>query len=321
VNRESRNPSGKPVLDQATFQQLLAAAYTLQQQTIHLPVGKMADSPPALSAGAAAQKIQPVPLVSLAPRSFAEIKRREDFLPRPVDLETTNRLSVMPGISLAQSGPEPSASNHDSPLQLEADTRLSRRPHEVLWVARLKPRQSKSTELLLPEHPVPSGIWSSRYRKVPLRVSPGNELFWRAATVGVIAAFLGLLLSASIDRFSPLPAGLTLPADAFSEQPPFGKAKPALTVAPQSDPADTETVALEPVAGAKTEPNQATVIAGQPPEVRATLASEPRTMANPNRARSAYEDEADVVAPDTVVRYGVRSAAPRLRALRAQKSP
>ena len=159
MNRESPNPPGKPVLDQATFQQLLAAAYTLQQQTIHLRVGKAADAPPALSAGAATQKIQQVPLVSLAPRSCAETK-----------------LPVKPGIALAQTDPEPLASRYDSALQPETDTRPSRRRGEVLYRARLKPRYAKSTELILPvKHPVPRGICGSRRRKTPPRISPGHE--------------------------------------------------------------------------------------------------------------------------------------------------
>jgi hypothetical protein len=72
----------------------------------------------------------------------------------------------------------------------------------------------------------------------------------------------------------------------------------------------TKTVVMEPLAAAKTGTTARTVVAEQPPRDRATAYSaQKKPIVNPNRAPS-YESEADVVAKDTVVRYGPCSAAP-----------
>jgi hypothetical protein len=74
-------------------------------------------------------------------------------------------------------------------------------------------------------------------------------------------------------------------------------------------------VVMEPAEAAKTGPTERTVIGGKPRGIRETPASRQRTTVNPNGPHSTYESEADVVAKDTVVRYGKRSAAPHLQAV------
>jgi hypothetical protein len=220
VKPQPANALDKPVLDQETFQQLLAAAYTLQEQNVQLPVKEVAAS---------------------------------------------------------------------SPLT------LSKRP------------QSKLTQpTLLVECDVPSAISGSRYRMVRRRISQSNELFWRAATAVAMAAVSALLLGASIDRFSPLPARLTLPSEVIQQQVPFRRAKHVTTVLSQSNGVGTKVVVMEPHETMTTEPDEPTV-ADDDPLASAAPASTQETIVNRNR-HSTYESEADMVAPDTVVRYGAPRA-------------
>jgi hypothetical protein len=112
------------------------------------------------------------------------------------------------------------------------------------------------------------------YRAVRKLSSLTDELFWKAATVVTVAGVSALLLGATIYRLSPLPGKLALPSEAAQKQVPFHRTKRLVTVP----------------------------------------ASPQKPIAKPNRPPSSHDSEADVVAEDTVVRYGARSAAPRLQA-------
>jgi hypothetical protein len=149
------------------------------------------------------------------------------------------------------------------------------------------------------------------------RISQSNELFWRATTVVAMtmAAVLALLLGASIDRLSPLPAGLALPSEVVLQQVPFRRAKRSVTILAQSGGVRTKTMVMEPQA-TKTGPTE-TIVADQPPGRRATPASAQKTIVNPNR-HSTHESEADMVGQDTVMRYGTQSDAPPVQ---VQKKP
>ncbi|HXM20451.1 MAG TPA: hypothetical protein VN948_04195 [Terriglobales bacterium] len=296
------NTVDKPVLDQGTFQQLLAAAYTLQEQNDHLLVKQAkVDFPRTLSDEAVAEKVHLIPLVSLTPELLAETE---------LPLESV--------LAMAQSDVERLASLNDSVLQPETDARVPVLAREVLEAATFKRRpQSKPAQLiLLVHHAVPSTTSGSRYRMEHGRISQSNQLFWRAATVVAVAA-VSALLGASIGRLSPLPAGLALPSELVQQQVPFRRAKRIVTVPARSGGVGAKTVVMEPHAATKTGPTERTVVAGTPPGRSATPASAQKTIVNPNR-HSIYESEADMVAPNTVVRYGARSAAPRVQ---VQKKP
>ena len=294
VKRQPTNTLDKPVLDQVTFQQLLAAAYTLQEQNARLLEAK-ADFPQTLSDRAIAEKVPLNPLVSLPFKRLAET-----------------------GQPQAQTDVEPLASLNDSVLQPEIDARVPVLAREVQEDATFKRPQSKSAQLvLLVQHSVPCATSGSRDRMVRRRASQGNELFWRAATAVAMAAVSALLLGASIHRLSPLPAGLALPSEKVQQQVPFRRTKRIVTVPAQRGGVGTKTIVMEPQAR-KSGSTERTVVADKPPESRATPASPRKTIVNPTRVHSAYESEADMVAPDTVVRYCIRSAAPRLQ---VQKQP
>jgi hypothetical protein len=282
----------QPVLDQGTFQQLLNAAYTLQEQNDLLRMTRaMADSSQTASDGAVAGKLH---LISTVSTTLGPLANTEPPLK-----------SVFP---MAQSDGEPLAPRDDSLLHPETDPRVPDGATEILETASFRRAQSKLAHLTLGvRHPVPSATIASRRRTVRRRISQSNELFWKAATLVGMAAVWALLLGASIDRFSPLPAGLALPSEV--QQPvPFRSAKRIVTVLAHSGGVRTKTIGMEPQATTNTGPAEQKVAPDSTPGRNAT--SPPARKKIRNRTHSAYASEADVVARDTVVRYGPRSAAP-----------
>jgi hypothetical protein len=272
VKLQPTNSLDKPVLDPIAFQQLLAAAYTLQEQNVHLLEKAKADFLATLCHDAGVGKVHPIPSVSLAPLAALDDSQRHPEMNPQVP-------------NLAQE-------------ILEAKSSKS-----------FRRRGSKATQLS-PVCPVRSGSGHKGRR----RIAQSNELFWRAATAVAMAAVLALLLVASIDRLAPLPAGLILPSEAVQQPIPFHKSRRAPTTPAQSGGVGKKTVVTEPHAMPLPGPNDRTVVADEPLERGANPASAEKAVVNPNRIHSAYESEADVVAQNTVVRYGTRSPAPRVQA-------
>jgi len=132
-----------------------------------------------------------------------------------------------------------------------------------------------------------SAVPSSHGRRIPR----SDLFFWRVATAVVMAALFALLLITSVDRLSPLPARL----EVVQQEVPVHK------VPPQTGAA-TKAILMEPQA-TMTETNERKVDADKPE--RSELAPAQKTIVNSTR-HSPYESEADMVAPDTVVRYGRR---------------
>jgi len=294
VKYQPTNPLDRPVLDPETFQQLLAAAYTLQEQNHGLPINKAkADFLPTRSDGTVAEKIQPIPPVAPTPEPLAGF-----------------RLPVTRVLPITHSDIEPSAPSHDSALQPQTGSAapVPDFTPEIPPAATFKPRQSKPAQLRVPVHsPVPVVPSSSRHRTFRKRISPNNDLFWKSATVAAMAAVSALLLAAWIDQPSPLPAGLALPSEQLQQQVPFRKAASSGTAQPQSGRVSSRTLVMEPPATT----NEPTAIDDLPRGTAAPFSAQ-KTIANANR-HSTYESEAGIVAPDTIVRYGPRSAAPRVQ--------
>ena len=282
---QGANTQDKPVLDQATFQQLLSAAYTLQKQNDKLPVKKAgADFPQTHSDGDVAGKVHTVPLVSMTPEPLAQ------------------SLPVKSALPMAQPDVQPLASLNDSATLPATPAEFPNLSREVLAAAHFKPAPARPTQLIpAVQHPVPRATMGSRRRVVPGRLSQSNELFWRAATVVAMAGVSALLLGASIDRVSPLPASLALPSELVQQQVPFRRAKRLVTIV------------MEPKAKTNIGPIEQTVVPDNTTGGSAIPAAAQKTIANQNRVHSAYASEADMVARDTVVRYGPRSAAPSVQ--------
>jgi hypothetical protein len=143
----------------------------------------------------------------------------------------------------------------------------------------------------------------SRARTVR-RPTPQSEVFfWRIAATLAMAAVSALLLVASSDRFSPLPSQLLPPSDVVQQPVPFWRTTHVVTDLPQGSTVVTKTVMMEPKA-TKTGPNGRTLDAHKPR--RSVPAATHKKIVSPIR-HSIYESEADMVAPDTVVRYGRRA--------------
>lgn len=147
--------------------------------------------------------------------------------------------------------------------------------------------------------------------KMPGRpVTQSNELFW---TVSTLVAITALLLFGSLVRLSPLPAELALPSEMAQQPLPFQNSKGMATA--QTSGVGQRPVATDPQRKANPGPNEQNGLAEQPPGIKGVNpASAGRTIVSPNPVRSAYESEADVVAENTVVRYGTRPATPRVHA-------
>jgi hypothetical protein len=196
------NTLGRPVLDRDEFQQLLAAANTLQEQS-HFPV----EETRAESSRAVSVRLKSLPIAN-----------------SDVDILPSRNDSIVPN------------------------------PHG--------------------------------------RLIRSDEFFWKIATAVAMAAVIALLLVTSLDRLSPLPAGLEL----------VHQEAPSHKIPPQISPASAKTSKMQPQI--TTTENSAVV---NKPGKSAAAAAHKRIM---NRARhSIYESEAGLVAPDTVMRYGRRAAA------------
>lgn len=150
---------------------------------------------------------------------------------------------------------------------------------------------------LPPPEPARLAHLAYRYKTLSKRFPLTDEFFWKVATVVAVASVSTLLLGAAVHRFSPLPDGLALPSEMVEQKTPVQKIERVVTVLPQTGSVGTKTVAAELGAATKAAaPTVRTVVAGQRPANRVNPAS-----------------EADIVAEDTLVRYGTPFATPRLR--------
>ena len=143
------------------------------------------------------------------------------------------------------------------------------------------PMSRPDVELLLPLND--SAVPSARDR----RTLRSDEFFWKIATGVAMAALFILLLVTSLGRLSPLPAGKKLVQQEVQSH----------NVLPQSSGAAAKTIMNQP----ETTRINNSVVADKPG--RSTAAPSHKTIVNSSR-HSIYESEADMVAPDTVMRYG-----------------
>jgi hypothetical protein len=175
--------------------------------------------------------------------------------------------------------------------------------HEPSQTASLKPHSTIPARVTPPVH---FPVLTAAHAMVHRRVNESNEFFWGIATAVATASVSVLLLGASINHFSPLPAGLAPTSEAVQRQTPSRRATPITTILDQSSGAGSETVATEPDAATEDAPVPQMA-------VDQSARSKPRSVHKKtlNRRRhSAHTREADIIAPNTVVRYGRQSPAP-----------
>jgi hypothetical protein len=296
---------GKPILDEATFQRLLAAAYTMQRHN-GSPLVKGSRAVPAPPNGSVIPPETAYQLFALASRLDA-LTRQEI----PTDSEWRTRLPVAVAREMLAKGRLAGAD----------DT-------EVSGKAVLKQTSSESSEPKSPaESSVTSGANSFRDRIVR-RLTRSQELFWKAATIFGIAAVSALLLGASIYRLTSLPTGLALPSEGVEQQRTRRIVKPSKshrnqivkpgrigsTLSREADVVAKDTVIRYSAAGL---PVPVQKKASGPMPVRA-LASAPKTTVKPSHTPSTDGSVADLVAEDTIIRYNTRSS---LDGAQTQKRP
>jgi hypothetical protein len=176
--------------------------------------------------------------------------------------------------------------------------------HEPSPIASFKPLPSKPARVVPPVFsPLPSAPHATMLRR---RIGRTDEFFWGIATAVAMASVSVLLLGASINHFSPLPAGLAPPSEAVQRQWPSQREKPITAILDRSSGVGNEKVATEPDVATEGVPLQRSS-AAQPPRARPTY-SHKKTLNR--RHHSTHAREADIVAPNTVVRYGPQSRAP-----------
>jgi hypothetical protein len=300
VKRKLTSTQGKPVLDERTFQQLLAAVYILQDHHDRLLERVPKANCAALCDGANAENVRPIQqMAPLTPERVAV----------PV-------LPLEPVIPVAQADVEPLVPQNDSVIppetayqlsvlasQLEAliqqqirtDSKWTTRP--PVAVAREIPAEEQRAVAyyaegrekagfeqpesepaqLIPtiQHVVPSGTSNSPHRIVRRRIPQGKEFFWRTATVFAVAAVLFLLLGASVHRLLPAP-GLALSSEVPQQQTLFRR-----------------TNATESLAATK--PVEPTVVADRLPSSVENSGSPQKRVVKPN---STYGSEGDLVAEE-----------------------
>jgi len=152
-----------------------------------------------------------------------------------------------------------------------------------------EPAQMAHSDLEPSAHLNDSAVPTSRDGRIPR----SDEFFWRVATAVAMISLFALFLVTSHDRLSPLPARL----EVIQQEVPLRR------VLPQSDDVGTKTITMEPQA-TKTGPDEQTLDADK--SGRSVPVAAHKKIVNPTR-HSIYESEADMVAPDTVVRYSRRA--------------
>ena len=232
-------PPESPVLDEETFQRLLAAAHLLQEcNDRHVQEPKVYAG---LSGGTIAQNAQPVQVVPLTPRA-AEVP-----VPDPPQEQMIIQAGGEPFAPQSQGIIPPEIVHQFSILasqlealtqqQIRSDSPWTRLPVSVAeeipaeeqqgaadqaglrGKAAFEQPQSKSPQLIsLVQRAVASG---TSYRIVCRRISQDKEFFWRNATVLALAAVLFLVLGVSVHRLSPFPGGVALPSEVAQQKTPF----------------------------------------------------------------------------------------------------
>ena len=240
------NPQDRPVLDERMFQQLLAAAYTLQERPYR-------------------PRVVPVTPQTVAPAMS----------------------QVAPMLTVARPENKPSQALNDSPTRPVLELPQPRLTH-------------------LTHQPCRARVASRRFLLT-------DDLFWKAATAVTVAAVSALLLGASFHRFSPLPSALSETPQAVHQQAPRGT-EHIVTVPAQPWPSAKEAVGTVLSTTVQAATRTVPTAPGQVLANLAIAATAQKTVVRPKRLHSTYEGEADVVAKDTVVRYGTSSAAPRFPA-------
>jgi hypothetical protein len=154
--------------------------------------------------------------------------------------------------------------------------------------------------------PIPYRVHLQAYRAALKRLSMDDTLFWKTATLAAIVAAAAMLVAVSFHRFSPIPATL----DNSTAQGSGEVQAPAAVLKGKhptiSGPAAVKTVAAESLVEAKPPVLvEASHVSNASAARKVGLAASKQKIETKPQ-RSFYES--DVIARDTVVRYGATRA-------------
>jgi hypothetical protein len=166
----------------------------------------------------------------------------------------------------------------------------------------LEPAQPEPVHFARPPHPHRTG-------GKPFLLS--DELFWKVAIAATVGAGLALLLGAPM-HVSSLPAGVSLPSEVVQKPMPFQGTKRIIwSPAPISSVGTNRGAPeLSAVATAATS-IVAAAVTDRPSASGVSLASAGTKIVKTHRFHAAHS-RADMIAKDTVIRYGPGSASPSL---------
>jgi hypothetical protein len=159
----------------------------------------------------------------------------------------------------------------------------------------------------LMQNAVPVRPNTYRQRILQKRVVQNDEAFWKTATILAMVAVAALLVGASANRFSPLPADLVQRSIEAQQPVPFEKARtvPTLPLEAGNKIGATELPAAHGSDVARFHPALAVepALSRMIPESAPNRTNDRLIRVKPQRP-SAGHSESDMVAEDTVVRYG-----------------
>ena len=191
---------------------------------------------------------------------------------------------------------------------------------------RAKPVFNEQLPQVVPlmQNAVPVRPNTYRQKILQKQVLQNDEVFWKTATVLAMVAVAALLVGASVNRFSPLPANVMQRSIEAQQPVPFEKArivralpldaKVGASELPSTRGSDV--VGLHPALAV--EPAAPRIVPESDDQADDRLvrvkprSSEPRPPSSAHR--SAGHAESDMVAEDTVVRYNKRPAASHTQA-------
>ena len=159
----------------------------------------------------------------------------------------------------------------------------------------------------LMQNAVPVRPNTYRQRILQKRVLQNDEAFWKTATILALVAVAALLVGASANRFSPLPADLVQRSIEAQQPVPFEKARtvPTLPLEAGNKIGATELPAAHGSDVARFHPALAVepALSRMIPESARNRTNDRLIRVKPQRPPAGHS-ESDMVAEDTVVRYG-----------------
>ena len=181
--------------------------------------------------------------------------------------------------------------------EVPAEADLAEPPVEPIRIVRLS------------QTAVPDRTRIRGYRVLCKRIFSSDKVFWRTATVASVATVAAaLLLVASVQYLPPVPASPAQSSGDSQQQAPFAKTDRSPAVSLRRKASVTRSSQATQAAAAAVKPAVAPGVNASGMDTSNTAEGEvapaSATVKSKPRHRSAYSSEEDVVAEDTVVRYG-----------------